>query len=411
MRCLLLAALVSTTVPLHAKEIVIRAARILDGHGHEVRQAAVVIDDSKIVRIDPHPTRADIDLGDRTLMPGGIDTHVHIGWHFDKNGRSNDDGDGESPDEYAMFAAENAYKTLLGGVTTVQSLGAPIDKTIRSFSGGAGALAGPAGGAPAATLPLPRVLTAVEPITDSKLTPDQIREAVRKRAAEGADVIKIFASQSIRNGGAPTMSQEQMDAACGEAKKLGLRTAVHAHGPESVKRSVLAGCTSIEHGALIDQATLDLMAEHATFFDPNIDLVFRNYFENKSHFLGIGNYTEEGFAQMQKAVPKALNVFQMGLKTKGLKMVFGTDAVAGSHGRNFQELVYRVQKGGQDPMQAIVSATSLAAESLGLGASIGSIAPGYEADLIALDGDPLRDITALERVAFVMKSGRVVKKP
>jgi imidazolonepropionase-like amidohydrolase len=205
------------------------------------------------------------------------------------------------------------------------------------------------------------------------------------------------------------MSQEQMDAACGEARRLGMRTAVHAHGPESVRRAVLAGCRSIEHGALIDQATLDLMAEHGTYFDPNIDLVFRNYFENKSHFLGIGNYTEEGFAKMREAVPKALNVFQMGLKTKGLKMVFGTDAVAGSHGRNFQELVYRVQKGGQDPMAAIVSATSLAAESLGLSDRIGAIAPGYEADLIAVEGDPLKDIKALEKVSFVMKGGRVVK--
>ena len=170
---------------------------------------------------------------------------------------------------------------------------------------------------------------------------------------------------------------------------------------------MLAGCTSIEHGALIDQPTLDLMAAHGTYFDPNLDLVFRNYFENKAHFIGIGSYTEEGFAEMEKAVPKALNVFKMGLKTKGLKMVFGTDAVAGSHGRNFQELVYRVQKGRQDPMAAIISATSLAAESLRLGDRIGSIAPGYEADLIAVDGDPLHDITALNRVSFVMKSGRV----
>ncbi|HYS56201.1 MAG TPA: amidohydrolase family protein [Thermoanaerobaculia bacterium] len=397
MRCILFTALLSTTLSLHAKEIVIRAARILDGRGHEVRQAAVVVDDSKIVRIDPHPTRADIDLGDRTLMPGGIDTHVHIGWHFDKNGRSNDDGRGETPEEYALFAAENAAATVRGGITTVQSLGAPIDKTIREF-------------AERNSLPMPRILTSIEQITDSKLTPDQLREAVRRIKSEGADVVKIFASQSIRSGGGPTMSQEQMDAACGEAKTSGLRVAVHAHGPESVKRSVLAGCTSIEHGALLDQATLDFMAEHAVFFDPNIDLVFRNYFENKAHFIGIGNYTAEGFAQMEKAVPKALNVFQLGLKTKGLKMVFGTDAVAGSHGRNFQELIYRVQKGGQDPKQAIISATSLAAESLGLGDRIGTIAPGYEADLIALDGDPLSDITALERVAFVMKGGRVVKR-
>ncbi len=396
MRCILFTSLLLSALSLDAKEIVIRAARVIDGRGHEVRQAAVVVEGAKIVRVDPHPARVDIDLGDRTLMPGGIDTHVHIGWHFEKNGRSNDEGAGETPEEYALFAAENGYATLVGGVTTVQSLGAPIDKVIREF-------------ADRNALPLPRVLTAVNPITDNKLTADQLREAVQKVAAAGADVVKIFASQSIRNGGGPTMSQEQMDALCGEAKRLGLRTAVHAHGPESVKRSVLAGCRSIEHGALIDQATLDLMAEHGTYFDPNIDLVFRNYFENKSHFLGIGNYTEEGFAQMEKAVPKALNVFQMGLKTKGLKMVFGTDAVAGSHGRNFQELVYRVQKGGQDPMQAIISATSLAAESLGLGDRIGSIAPGYEADLIAVDGNPLRDITAMERVAFVMKAGEICR--
>src|SRR5437016_12812750 len=233
----------------------IKAARVIDGRGHLYRNAAVVVDGAKIVRIDEHPTRVDIDLGDRTLMPGGIDTHVHIGWHFDKNGRSNDDGSGEAPEEYAMFAAENAYATLRGGVTTVQSLGAPIDKTIRDF-------------AARNSLPLPRVLTAVNPIYDSKLTPDQIRAAVQKLKVDGADVVKIFASQSIRNGGAPTMSQEQIDAICGEAKSVGLRVAVHAHGPESVRRAVLAGCTSVEHGALIDQPTLHLMAQHRTYFDP-----------------------------------------------------------------------------------------------------------------------------------------------
>jgi len=206
------------------------------------------------------------------------------------------------------------------------------------------------------------------------------------------------------------MSQEQMNAICGEAKSLGLRVAVHAHGPESVKRSVLAGCTSIEHGALIDQATLDLIAQHGTYFDPNIDLVFRNYFENKSHYIGIGNYTAEGFAQMEQAVPKALHVFQMGLKTPGLKMVFGTDAVAGSHGRNFQELEYRVRKGGQSPIDAITSATSLAAQSLGIGDHVGSLSPGYAADIIAVRGNPLTDIGALEHVVFVMRNGVVYRR-
>jgi imidazolonepropionase-like amidohydrolase len=399
MRLLYAASCLSVALSAIADPLVIRAARVIDGRGHLYERAAVVVDSGKIVRIDEHPKRVDRDFGDRTLMPGGIDTHVHIAWHFDaKDGRSHDDETdrGETPQESALYAAENAYRTLLGGVTTVQSLGAPIDKPLRD------AIA-------RGVLPGPRILTAIDPIFDEKLTPGQLRAAVRKLADEGADVVKVFASQSIRSGGGPTMSQEQMDAICGEAKSHRLRVAVHAHGPESVRRAVMAGCTSVEHGALIDQATLDLLAAHGTYFDPNIDLVFRNYFENRQHFLGIGNYTEEGFRQMEQAVPKALNVFRLGLKTQGLKIVFGTDALAGSHGRNFQELEYRVRKGGQDPMAAITSATSLAAESLGLGDRIGSIAPGYEADLIAVDGNPLKDIGALERVAFVMKGGRVVK--
>jgi len=394
MRELALAVTMLASLTASAAPIVIRAARVIDGRGRLYRNAAVVVDGDSIVRIDEHPHDVTIDLGDRTLMPGGIDTHVHMAWHFDRNGRSSE-GENETPQELALFAADNAWKTINGGITTVQSLGAPIDKTLRD--------------AIARGLPGPRILTAIDPIFDAKLPPAELRERVRKLAADGADVVKVFASESIRLGGGPTMSQEQMDAICGEAKAHHLRVAVHAHGPESVRRAVLAGCTSIEHGALIGQPELDLMAEHGTYFDPNIDLVFRNYFENKARFIGLGSYTEEGFAQMRSAVPKALHVFHLGLKTKGLKMVFGTDAVAGSHGRNFQELEYRVREGGQEPMQAIISATSLAAESLGLGDRIGTIAPGYAADLIAVDGDPLKDIGAMERVVFVMKGGTVIR--
>ena len=260
-------------------------------------------------------------------------------------------------------------------------------------------------------IPGPRLLTSLDPLSDERLTPEQLRAAVRDRKARGADLIKIYASQSIRDGGGPTMSQEQMDAACGEAKAQGLRTAVHAHGPESAHRSAQAGCTSIEHGALLDQATLSYLAERGTYFDPNIHLIFRNYFENKAHFLGTGNFTAAGFEQMEKAVPKALAVFRMALATPHLKVVFGTDAVAGAHGRNVEELIYRVETGGQNAMEALVAATSLSAESLGLGSETGRIAPGYSADLIAVDGDPSRDITALRRVVFVMRGGRVWKAP
>jgi imidazolonepropionase-like amidohydrolase len=399
MRIFATAVLLAFTTSLSAAPLVIRATRVIDGRGRLLRNAAVVVDGGKIVSIDEHPRRADIDLINTTLMPGGIDTHVHIAWHFDVDGRSHDDETdrNESPAESALYAAENAYKTLLGGITTVQSLGAPMDKPLRDAIN-------------RGTLPGPRILTAIEPLYDEKLSVDELRKQVDHAADLGADVIKVFASQSIRTGGGPTMSQEQLDAICGRAKARGLRVAVHAHGSESVARAVRAGCNSIEHGALIDQASLDLMAARGTYFDPNTDLVFRNYFENKAHFLGIGSYTEEGFEAMEKAVPRVLDVFKKGLATKGLKIVFGTDAVAGSHGRNFQELMYRVRIGGQDPMAAITSATSLAAESLGMGDRIGAIAPGYEADLIAVDGDPLREIGALEHVVFVMKGGVVVKR-
>jgi imidazolonepropionase-like amidohydrolase len=395
--------------PALADPLVIHAPRLIDGRGRLLHDAVVVVDGGKIVAVEEYSTgrgrRVDVELPDATLMPGGIDTHVHIGWHFDADpvtgqpGRSHDDETdrGETPAESALYAAENAYRTLMGGITTVQSLGAPVDKPLRD------AIA-------RGTLPGPRILTALEPISDEKLPVEVLRGQVDKAADDGADVIKIFASQSIRTGGGPTMSQAQLDAICGEAKKRGLRTAVHAHGPESVARAVRAGCTSIEHGALIDQATLDLMAAHGTYFDPNTDLVFRNYFENQSHFLGIGNYNEAGFAAMHAAVGRVLEVFRKALRTPGLKIVFGTDALAGAHGRNFQELEYRVRTGGQEPMAAITSATSLAAESLGLGDRIGTLAPGYDADLIAVAGDPLQDIGALERVVLVVRAGRIVRR-
>jgi imidazolonepropionase-like amidohydrolase len=383
--------------------VTIRAGRLLDGRGGAMDDVTVVVEGSRIREIRPAgtgPAEAPVwDLSALTLMPGGIDTHVHIGWHFGRDGKlydADEKGPKETLAETVLYAAENAVETVRGGITTVQSLGAPEDAPLRA------AIA-------RGILPGPRLLTSLEPLSEETGPPEKMREAVRERASQGADVIKIFASKSIRDGGAPTLSQEQLDAACGEARAHHLRSAVHAHGIESVRRAVLAGCTSIEHGVLLDAASLRLMAEHGTWFDPNTDLVFRNYFENQPHFVGVGNFTDQGFAQMRRAVPLALAVFKAALRTPGLKIVFGTDAVAGAHGRNFEELIYRVEKGGQEPMAAVVSATSLAAESLGLQATTGAVAPGLAADLIAVDGDPSKDINALRHVAWVMKEGRVVR--
>ena len=203
------------------------------------------------------------------------------------------------------------------------------------------------------------------------------------------------------------MSDEQLRAACGEAKTLGLRTLVHAHSAESAKAATLAGCTTIEHGAYVTDEVFDLMASHGTYYDPNIGLVLQNYLENKEKFLGIGNYNEQGFGFMEKGKAIVLDTFKKALKHKDLKIVYGTDAVAGAHGRNYEEFIARVRDGGQEPMAALISATSLSAESLGLQNSIGSIAPGMDADIIAMDGNPLQDVTAARRVVFVMKGGKV----
>ena len=150
-----------------------------------------------------------------------------------------------------------------------------------------------------------------------------------------------------------------------------------------------------------------LMEERGTYYDPNIGLVLQNYLENKARYFGIGNYNEEGFAFMEKGIKITLDTFKKALAHKNLKIVYGTDATAGAHGHNYEEMIVRVRDGGQDPMAAIVSATSLAAESMNMQNTIGTIAPGFEADIIAIDGNPLQDITAVRRVVFVMKGGKV----
>jgi imidazolonepropionase-like amidohydrolase len=186
-----------------------------------------------------------------------------------------------------------------------------------------------------------------------------------------------------------------------------LRTLVHAYRA-AVRAAANAGCTEVEHGTFATQEDLDTMAQHGTFFDPQVGLVIHNYLDNKEKFLGAGSYTEDGFTKMQEALPVIAEMFKHALATKNLKIIFGTDAVAGAHGRNAEEFIYRVQA-GEDTMDALVAANSRAAESLNMQNEIGTVAPGMQADIIALDGDPLKDITAVRRVVFVMRGGRVYK--
>jgi imidazolonepropionase-like amidohydrolase len=378
------------------QRIVIAANKVFDGKGHVLENRRIVVEGSKIVAIEAYTGgTVDYDLRGRTVMPGWIDAHVHITWIFGKDGK-NAGMSGTTQDD-AYRAASNAWVTLMAGFTTVQSVGAPNDAPLRD------AIA-------RGDIPGPRILTALEPLgatSNTPGTPAEIRAFIRKQKDAGADLIKIFASKSIRQGGGMTLSQEQLNAACDEAKKLGLRSLVHAY-KDAVRAATLADCTEVEHGTLATDDDLKLMAEKGTYLDPQAALVINNYLQNKDRYLGTPGYTAEGFAAMEKVLSMDCDIVGHAARTPGLKVVFGTDAVAGADGRNAEEFIDRVHC-GVDPMTAMVSANSLGAEAMGLGDQIGSIAPGMQADIIALDSDPTKDITAVRRVVFVMKGGVVYK--
>lgn len=374
--------------------VTIRAALLFDGE-RLLRDQVVEVDAGRIVSVGPRSGPVTHDLGDVTLLPGLIDVHTHIDWHFGPDGRfGNRPGvPRETPDERAAAIAANLRATLLAGFTTVQNLGHRSDAALRE------AVA-------AGTLEGPRIVTSLDPLQPGRRTPDQLREAVRELRTAGADVVKTFASGSIRTGGRLSTTLDQLTAICSEARAQGLRAVVHAHDPASIITAVEAGCHQVEHGVFADDEAIAAMKAADVFFDPNIGLVLQNYIENRDRFIGAGSYTEEGFAFMERAIPTLGPIFRKALDA-GVRMPLGTDAVAGAHGQNAREALARVAA-GQRPIDTVISATSLAAGSLGMGDSLGRIAPGFLADIIAVSGNPTEDITALQRVTFVMAQGRVV---
>src|SRR5580704_6128213 len=349
-----LASRIPAQTPASPHPTVIAASVVIDGKGHILHDVRIVIEGSKIVALDAKAEDSkvngpvDYDLRGLTVLPGWIDAHVHITWIFGKDGK-NAGTEGTTPAD-AYQAASNAWLTLMAGFTTVQSVGAPNDIPLRD------AIA-------KGIIPGPRILTANEPLEgrgEATGTPDEIRAYVRKQKQAGADLIKIFASKSIRQGGGMTLSQEQLNAACDEAKRQGLRTLVHAY-KEAVRAATLADCTEVEHGTLAADDDLKLMAEKGTYFDPQCGLVIENYLQNRARYLGTQGYTAEGFAAMEKILPMDHEIVEHAAKTPELKVVFGTDAVAGAHGRNAEEFIDRVRDCGVDPMAAMVSANSLGA--------------------------------------------------
>ncbi len=377
--------------------VTIRAARVFDGQ-QLLRDQVIEIDAGRIVFVGARTGPVTHDLGDVTLLPGQIDVHTHIDWHFGPDGRygTRPGVARATPEERDAAIAANLKATLLAGFTTVQNLGNRSDATIRDAVA-AGTLLGP------------RIVTSLGQLQPGQRTPDQLREAVRTLKTAGADVVKTFASGSIRTGGELSTTLDQLTAICSEARAQGLRAVVHAHDPASIITAVKAGCHQIEHGVFADDGAIAAMKAADVFFDPNIGLVLQNYLENREKFIGAGGYTEDGFTFMERAIPTLGPIFKKALDA-GVRMPLGTDAVAGAHGQNAREALARVAA-GQRPIDTVISATSLAAQSLGMGDRLGRIANGYLADIIAVSGNPTEDITALQRVTFVMAQGRVVPKP
>ena len=385
---------ITSSAPAGAPTI-IHAGTLLDGRGASTRNAYVVVRNGKIERVTTAPVTISgattIELGSATLLPGLIDAHVHPGWYVDRQGKRNSQRSGDTPAQAALARAGSLYATLMAGVTTIQSVGGPEDLDLRDATA-------------RELIPGPRILTSITQISSARMSVDSLRLMVQQLKTQGADVIKLFASAGLGAGGAQTLSDEQLAAICGEAKAQGLRSIVHAISAQSVRAATLAGCTQIEHGTFATDAELTLMAEHGTIFDPQVCLVFQNYVDHPDAY----NFTDSTLAPLKAALPTAAAMFTRALKTPRLKVVFGTDAVALAHGRNVEELACRV-RAGQSPMDAIVSATSAGAAALGLGSSLGVVASGYAADLIAVNGDPSRDIGALRQVVFVMRGGRRYK--
>ncbi len=235
--------------------VTIHAARILDGRGGVIDNGVITIQGSKITAVGPATAGATYtyDLGSATVLPGMIDVHVHLNWYFGPNGKY---GEPNVPPDYVGQAIQaNARATLMAGFTTVQSVGWNGDPALRDAIA-AGIITGP------------RLLTSVLQIQGGNSTPDQLRERVRQAKAQGADLIKFFASGSIRDGGKMNVTQEQVDAVCGEAKAQGLRSLVHAHDPQSIIASVKAGCSEIEHGLFADDAAIKAMKDADVYFDP-----------------------------------------------------------------------------------------------------------------------------------------------
>lgn len=406
-----------------AQRSIIHCGNLIDGKTNDAQpQMTVVVEGNKIVLVEKgftKPGASDklIDLSKKTVMPGLIDMHVHLESETSKDQAIQRFTFNEA--DVAFRSTVFARKTLLAGFTTVRDLGGSgVNNALRNainqglvvgpriFSAGksiatTGGHADPTNGYRKDLMgdPGPR-----EGVINS---PEDARQAVRQRYKDGSDLIKITATGGVlsiaKDGSGPQFTDEELKAIIETAKDYGMHTAAHAHGTEGMKRAVLAGITTIEHGTKMTEEVMDLMKEKGTFYVPTI---------TAGKF--VGEKAKEPGYYHPLVVPKALEIgpqiqttFGKAYK-RGVKIAFGTDAGVFPHGENGKEFTYMVEA-GMPPIESIKSATVVNAGILGMSDKIGTIEPGKLADIVATDDNPLKNIKTMETVSFVMKDGVVYK--
>jgi imidazolonepropionase-like amidohydrolase len=404
----------------------IRAGTLIDGTGAApVKNAVILIQGERItavgadVRIPGGATV--IDLSGYTVLPGFIDAHVHLASHTIGDGDWQHSGLTDLPGQLALLGAAHAQQTLEGGFTTVRVVGSAYfnDLALRNAINagwvpgprilGAGTSFGIMGGHCDAQDGLRPDATGHESgIADGAADGvEQVREAVRYNVKYGVDVIKICATGGVLSptdsAGAQQYTEEEMRAIVETARMLSRRVAAHAHGTEGIKAAVRAGVTSIEHGSILDSEAVRLMVQHGTWLVPTLMAG-----EQVSQLAQAGRLPPAIAAKALAIAPRMQASFRLALGA-GVKIALGTDAGVFQHGRNGHEFTLMVRY-GMTPIQAIQAGTLSGATLLGRETEVGSVATGKFADLVAVKGDPLQDITVLEHVDFVMKGGSVFKR-
>lgn len=423
MRKLVCLLLLTSPLWLCAQRTILHCGKLIDvGKGQTLTEYSVIVEGNKISAIQQgysKPTGTDkvIDLKNNTVMPGLIDCHVHM--ESETNPNRYMETFTYNPADFAYQSVLFAERTLMIGFTTVRDLGGTgvnislrnaINKRLikgpRVFTAGK-SIATTGGHADPTNGYKKELMDDPGPAAGVANGPDECRKAVRQRYKDGSDLIKITASGGVlsvaKSGENPQFTEEEIKAIVETAKDYGFKVAAHCHGAEAMKRAVRAGVNSIEHGTYMDEEVMQLMKQHGTWYVPTI-VAGRSVGDSAKK---PGYYPELVTPKALAIGPKIQGTFGRAYKA-GVKIAFGTDAGVYAHGRNWLEFVY-MHESGMPVMEAIQSATVSAAELLGASESLGSIDKGKLADIIAVAGDPLKDVQAMGKVVFVMKDGVVYK--